>query len=93
VFTQSSSAAGRERNFVRLLDPIAECLTVDVARRIVKIRTDAQTKKRLVTLRAKANDGTLSAAERAEYEDLVEGFDLVSILKAKARAILTRHAG
>ena len=43
-------------------------------------------------LRVKANDGTLSEAERAEYEELVEGLDLFSILKAKARAVLAKHA-
>ncbi len=38
-----------------------------------------------------ANESTLSDSERAEYEEFVEGFDLFSILKAKAKAILAKH--
>jgi hypothetical protein len=76
----------------RFLDPIAACLTPEVAQRIVDLRTDERTKARLEELRAKANEGTLSEAERAEYEELVDGFDLFSILKAKARAVVVNHA-
>ena len=76
----------------QFLDPIAECLTRDVAQRIADLRTDQRTRDRLDDLRIKANNGTLSASERAEYEDLVEGFDLFSILKAKAKAVLAKHA-
>jgi len=75
----------------RLLNPIAECLTRDVAQRIADLRTDDQTKARLEELRAKANAGTLSEEERAEYEEIVEVLDLVSILRAKARAILSKY--
>lgn len=75
----------------QFLDPIAECLTPEVARRIADLRTDDRTRGRLEHLRVKANDGTLTALERTEYEEIVEGIDLVSILKAKARAILEKH--
>jgi hypothetical protein len=76
----------------RFLNPVADCLTPEVARRIADLRTDEQTRAILEDLRAKANLGTLSDAERAEYEELVEGLDLFSILKAKARAVLAKNA-
>ena len=75
----------------RFLDPIAACLTPEVAQRIVELRTDKRTRTRLEELRGKANEGALSDSERAEYEELVEGFDLFSILKAKAKAVLAKR--
>jgi len=75
----------------RFLNPIAECFTPDVAQRIVDVEADAQTIQRLEQLRAKANAGMLTDAERAEYEEFVEGMDLLSILKAKARAVLAKR--
>jgi hypothetical protein len=76
----------------RLLDPVAECLTPEVARRIAEVQADPQTLERLEELRRKANQGTLSEAERAEYAEFVEGLDLLSILKSKARARLEKQA-
>ena len=38
-----------------------------------------------------ANESTLSDSERAEYEEFVESFDLFSILKAKAKATLSKR--
>jgi hypothetical protein len=81
-----------ESTLDRLLDPIAGCLTPDVARRIADLRTDDRTMARLETLRPKANQGTLLEAERAEYDEIVEALDLFSILKAKAQAVLSKHA-
>ena len=36
----------------------------------------------------RANEGTLSADERAEYEALINAADFISILKLKARRYL-----
>ena len=72
----------------RLLDPFAKCLTIDVARRFVELRADPETQACIDELAAKANEGTLSPAERAEYEGYVEAIDIVSILQAKARKVL-----
>lgn len=83
---------GKTSTLDRFLDPIADCLTRDVAQRIASLRTDDDTRARVEELRAKANEGTLTDTERAEYEEIVEGLDLFSILKAKARAFLAKHA-
>jgi hypothetical protein len=73
----------------RLLDPLAECLTPEVARRIVALRADALTQARLDELADKSAEGALSPAEREEYAAYVEALDLVGLLQAKARAVLS----
>ena len=72
----------------RLLDPVAKCFTSDVARRLVSIRPDPGTQSRIDELAAKANEGTLTPAEQAEYQGYVEAIDIVAILQAKARKLL-----
>jgi len=76
----------------RILDPVAACLTPDVARRIADLRIDEETAGRLEELRGKANEGTLTDQERAEYAEFVEAQDLLSILKSKARDVLSKEA-
>jgi hypothetical protein len=71
---------------------VASCLTPDVAQSIVAIGIDPQTQARLDELADKANRGTLTEQERAEYEEYVEGMDLIGILKAKARRVLEHPA-
>jgi hypothetical protein len=75
----------------RVLDPFTECLTVQAARKIVDFRPDDATQRRIEELAAKADTGRLNDAERAEYHDYVEAFDLVAILKSKAREVLAQH--
>jgi len=72
------------------LRPFTECLTPEVAQRIVNLQLDAQSQARLDELAAKANEGQLTDDERQEYEEFVEGIDLMGILKARARTVLTR---
>jgi hypothetical protein len=72
----------------QLLDPVAKCLTPAVARQLVELRPEPTTQARIDELAAKANEGTLSPAERIEYEKYVEAIDVVSILQAKARKML-----
>lgn len=74
------------------LRPFAECLTPEVAQRIVDLELDPHSQARLDELAAKANEGYLTDDERQEYEEFVEGIDLVGILKARARTVLVKHA-
>jgi hypothetical protein len=76
----------------RFLDPLTDCLTPDVARRIVDLKIDPSLQLRLDELAEKANAGTLSVVELQEYEEYVDGIDVVGILKAKARLSLVRHS-
>ena len=76
----------------RFLRPFAKCLTPEVAQRIVDLELDAYAQSRLNELAAKANDGYLADDERQEYEEFVEGIDLMGILKARARTVLVKQA-
>lgn len=69
----------------RILDPVARCLTPEVARRILAIQIDPQVQARVDELAAKSSAGELSADERYEYEDLIERADMLGILKSLAR--------
>ena len=51
------------------------------------------TQRRLDELGDKSNEGTLTAAEREEYETYVRAIDFIGILQAKARAVLQRNGG
>jgi hypothetical protein len=72
-----------------LLEPLSRCLDAASARRLIDFRVDPPVQERIDTLGERANEGTLSANERAEYEALINAADFISILKIKAR----RHLG
>jgi hypothetical protein len=75
----------------RVLNPFTECLTAQAARKILDFHPDDDTRVRIEELAAIADAGQLNEAERTEYRDYVEAFDLVAILKSKAREVLARH--
>jgi hypothetical protein len=75
-----------------LLDPVAECLTPDVARALVDLRARPDVQARIDEPAEKCNDGELTPVEQAEYRDIVEAIDLISLLQAKARARWLRAA-
>jgi hypothetical protein len=70
------------------LSPAAGWLTPEVAERIVVWRPDPKLKDRIAELGRKADEGTLSAEEDAEYEQYIEDGDMIAILQLKARDIL-----
>ncbi len=76
----------------RLLRPFTECLTPEVAQRIVNFQLDSHSQARLDELAAKASEGQLSDDERQEYGEFVEGIDLMGILKTRAQTVRVRHA-
>jgi hypothetical protein len=68
-----------------ILDPLSRCLDAESARRLADFRVDPPVQERIDALAERANDDTLGADERAEYEALVNASDFISILKLKAR--------
>jgi len=72
----------------RLLTPLQEWLTPEVATRIAGLRADALTRARLDDLAGKNAEGTISPEERSEYEALVSAGNLIAVLQAKTRAVL-----
>lgn len=75
-----------------ILDPLVESLPPETAHRILGFRVDSETQARVDELAAKANDGTIDDQERREYHELVEAFDLVGILKARAQHALSQSS-
>lgn len=77
--------------FDQLFSPVAACFTPEVAARVAAVETSKMTQARLDELRHKANFGTLSDDERTEYEEFVEALDVLYLLKAKAREIVSKQ--
>ena len=76
----------------RLLEPLTDVLTPEVAVALLDLRADADLQNHIEDLRRKANEGTLSTAEDAEYKDFVEAVDVISIIQAKARRFLAKQS-
>jgi hypothetical protein len=77
----------------RIFDPLRNVLTPESAQRIIAWRADDETELRLDLLGDKCNEGTLTVAEREEYEAYVRAIDFIGILQAKARAVLQGNGG
>jgi hypothetical protein len=83
--------ATHESALQRVLAPVTDCLTPEVARRIIDARLDPAVQRRLNKLAPKANLGTLTDTERSEYAALIDGVDILAIFKAKARLLLSEQ--
>jgi hypothetical protein len=73
----------------RLIEPLSDCLTEETARRLVSIKPDRQLQTRVNQLARKCSDGNLTPEEREEYARYISFGDLIALLKAKARLLLT----
>jgi hypothetical protein len=69
------------------LNPVRDVLTPEVARAIADLRADAATQERLDDLAERHHEGRLSPEELAEYQALVNGINLISVIQAKARSV------
>lgn len=76
------------RIFDRLLAPVTDAFTPEVARRMVDLKADAEMQGRVDELAAKSNNGSLTEEEAAEYKSYVDVIDLISVLQAKSQRIL-----
>jgi hypothetical protein len=74
-----------------VFEPFMDCLTPEVARKIVALRAKPEVQKRLDELGDRANEGTLSSDERAEYERFLSLYRMITILQSKARQYLKAH--
>ena len=71
-----------------VLDPFVDCLTPDGARKIVALRAEPEVQRRLDELADRANEGSLTAEERTDYERLRAIFHVITLLQSKARQLL-----
>jgi hypothetical protein len=77
----------------RMLDPLSDCLNVEVAQRIAALHIDPEIQARIAELADRSTEGLLSEVEREEYESYVEGAEILSLIKLKARRYLHSHGG
>lgn len=79
-------------NFLdRMLDPVSASMSRELAETLVALKADDDLQSRIDVLRSKANQGTLSSEEDAEYKDFIDALDVISILQSKARQVLVRQ--
>jgi hypothetical protein len=83
---QEDEMSGTAAALERMLEPVGQALSPDVAKRILALRADAATQARLDELAALNASGTITVEDRDEYEALVGAGDLIAVLQAKARA-------
>ena len=75
----------------RFLNPVADAFTPELARTFADLRADEELQSYVDGLAKKANDGTITAAEDAEYKALIDAADLIAVLQLKARRFLAQH--
>lgn len=76
-----------------LIDLLGDCLTPETARRLVELRTSPQFDQRVEELADKCNEGLLSEEERDEYDAIIHFGNVIAILQAKSRKLLSRRTG
>ena len=72
----------------QLLEPVGQMMPVKFAEDLASMRAAPEVQARIDELAEKCNDGELTPEERAEYDAYVDAIDVISILQAKARAVL-----
>ena len=71
-----------------VFDPLGECLTPEVARKLVAFRGSLRLQARMEELAEKCSDAALTSEERAVYGYYVRAINFLGVLQAKARLIL-----
>jgi hypothetical protein len=71
-----------------VFDPLGECLTPEVASKLVALRASPRLQARIDQLAEKCSDGTLTSEERSVYESYVRAINFIGVLQAKARRVL-----
>jgi hypothetical protein len=72
----------------KILDPVAQCFTPEVAKRVAELRVDPAIQARIEELAEKCNDGTMTPEEMAEYDAYIQAMDVVAVLQKKARTLI-----
>ena len=72
----------------KILDPVAQCFTPEVAKRVAELRADPAVQERIEELAEKCNEGTITPEEIAEYDAYIQAMDVVAVLQKKVRNII-----
>ena len=77
----------------KILDPVAQCFTPEVAKRVAELRADPAVQTRIDELADKCNEGTITPEEMAEYDAYIQAMDVVAVLQKQARTLIVQpHA-
>ena len=77
----------------KILDPVAQCFTPEVAKRVAELRADPTVQARIEELAEKCNEGTITPEEMAEYDAYIQAMDVVAVLQKQARTLIVQpHA-
>jgi hypothetical protein len=74
----------------KILDPVAQCFTPEVAKRVAELRADPAVQVRIEELAEKCNEGTITPEEMAEYDAYIQAMDVVAVLQKKARTLIVQ---
>ena len=74
----------------RFLEPVTDVFTPEMARKFADLQTDAELQALVDNLAKKANDGTITPEEDAEYKSIIDAADVIAILQLKARRYLKK---
>jgi hypothetical protein len=72
----------------RFLEPVTDAFTPEIARVFANLQASEELQAQVDELAKKANDGTITPAEDAEYKAIIDAADLIAILQLKARRFL-----
>ena len=84
--------ATQEAILDEMLEPLVEAFTPETARALLQIQPKPKVQARVDQLASKCNEGNLTPEERAEYEDYVRVGNMLALIKAKARQMLSESA-
>lgn len=76
----------------RFLTPVSDAFTPELAEAVSRIRIDDELRDYVASLAVKANQGSLTPEEEAEYKALIDAADLISVLQLKARRFLSSQS-
>ncbi len=81
---------GQMTAFERLIRPLSQSLTMELAHGLIGMQADAETQARYEELAEKRTEGQLSPGELAELEGMVRANTLLGLLKIEAHALIAR---
>jgi hypothetical protein len=80
-------------DLTKILDPIAQCFTPEVAKQVVELRAAPAVQARIKELAEKCNESTITPEERAVYDAYIQAMDVVAVLQKQARILIVQpHA-
>lgn len=75
----------------KMLRPATDQMPPEFARKLLELRADEEFIARIDELRSKANAGQLTESEDQEYRESIEAIDIISLLQAKAKSVLSAN--